>query len=375
MGNKIIWTKNNEYVGQSRIKSKIDEVNQFKSSYDITKESEREYERQKANNKTNVIRNAIESVYEKGATAVGGLTYNRAKDIIFDGGQIPGITGNLPDASILIPPRAVGPLEEMPLATMYSDSIMLQNIVSKTMIAAEHRLRANLAVKKTVEGIGPNKYYKESGQQYSPVEDSFDINEFTFAIKNTAMTGKAYPTGAYQGFPAFIKTFNESLGATWDSVHFINATEDKYIYQKGDRSFTLEFTLFSTFADEFEITEIRQTQSDRNRAMGIPDLETYPIFSAYELEYSLEFLNKLIRPKVENNIITEVPYCYLTMGNMFHNQKCIFDGVSLNYEMLWDLNLNSVGYLKPKIVEVTLTGKFLHENPSTDTRYYARGQL
>jgi len=375
---KIPWTKYNEYVGQSRLKSKIDEINKFESTYDITAESEREYERQRALNKSNAVKNAVEALYEKGATAVENFAFNSAKSVLFGGGQIPGITGSLPDASTLLPPRAVGPLEEMPYATLFTDSIMLQNVVSKTMIAAEHRLKAKLATHKTADGIAPNKWYKEPGLQ-SPA-DFFDINRFTFAIRNKAYTYTTVnpppgvyqdPNGIYQAFPAYIKTFNENLGATWDAVHFINATEDKYIYQKGDRSFTLEFILFATHASDLESSTIELEQSRTNNAMGIPDIKFYSLFSAYELEFALEFLNKLIRPKIVNDVITEVPFCELTLGNMFNKQKCIFDGVSLNYDLLWDLNMESPGYLKPKMVEVTLTGKFLHDNPSTDTRYYA----
>ena len=110
---------------------------------------------------------------------------------------------------------------------------------------------------------------------------------------------------------------------------------------------------------------------EKDELNDIPRLQSYDIVTYDDFQESLEFLNKLLRPRVEGGIITHTPYCYMTIGNHIENQLCIFEGLSLNYDpLIWDLHENSPAFAKPMMVLVTLTGKYLHTMPSTSHNFY-----
>ena len=357
-----LWNRLNEYVGQSRIPDMSDSIAKITSTYNIIAESEREYERQRKNNSTKAVKNAIESIYGRGLNLISDQSFESITNKDYP---------NVSTADLL-PPRAVGPLEEMPIGTLFQDSIMLENVVKQTQVKAEHKLQANLAMNRSVRRTLPNgelKIIKNKLNVGPMVFDYFDPDvDFTFKIKNMALENSKY--GHTKWFPAYIQNYNENIGASWDAIHFINATEDKYIYQKGDRSFTLEFILFVGAKDYIDLNGV-ELKIEKERIAGIPELKTYQIITSPEFIDHLEFLQKLTRPSLDNGVISEVPFCELTIGNLIVKQKCIFDSVAFNFDpLLWDLNIDSPNYLRPNMVVLSLTGKYLHDNPSVDTQFY-----
>jgi len=376
----------------AHINEAVNRINKITSNYDITKASELEYERQRQNNHTKLIENAVQSVVGRGMGLVGSLSYSSIGSDNFGLDNI-----NAPD---LIPPRAVGPLEEMPLNSMISDSIRLQNVLKNTQTKVEHELRVNVELnKRTTRKIAitgeertfgnsiPNVFTKanvinsnsESGtgaislrallsqkkvasrfiantdeekqfsneftkhNQYVFDSDYFDPNVFTFIIENMAMqNGK-------MNFPAHITSYNESTSANWDAMSFVNAVEDSYVYQRTEKSFTLEFTI-NIVGEEARAT----------------DTITIEKFKEY-----IQFLNAIVRPKLgDDQKIEAVPYCKITLGDYIVDQYGFIDSVNLNYDPnIWDY---TPGNQMPMFCNVSLTGKYLYGSPSVDTKFYGK---
>jgi len=351
------YNKLNEYNGQdSNFIEMVQNVNAFIDESKMRKQAEIERERQRSLNATNALKNAIESAYGRGSDAALATTYEKVKK-----------SQSFPEikATNLIPPRAVGPLEEIPASTLFQDSIMLKKVLANTQLKSEHTMRASLAMAKNLKPIARNREAFDAegnlingyakGSEHSP--GNYDNEKFAFKIHNTALGG--VDVGS-MGFPAYISNYSENNGASWDSLSFVNATEDSYVYQRGDRSFTLEFKMIIT------------NKNDLNAIMdpGIPEITTYYPMTRKTFWEKLQFLNTLTRPKIDSKtgVIREVPFCRMTIGNFIRSQRCIIDGVAFNYDpLIWDLEEDKIA---PTMVNITITGKYLHGVPNVDTQYY-----
>ena len=369
----------------------VKRVRKIRHSYDMAMASEREYERQRQNNHTKVIQNAIESVVGRGLGMIGNASFSSMRSDNFGLDNI-----GAPD---LIPPRPIGPLEEMPLSSVISDSIRLQNVLKNTQVAAEHRLRVktelNKRARRIVSATGEEVLFgntikntkteaniidsvknlnaletnareasmkkakrivAETGEerifsnQYNSAQHyTLEMNEpkFEFIIENLALPGDGK-----MRFPARISRYNESNGASWDGISYVNGIEDKYIYQRGDKSFDLEFSLFVA-KDESTEEDIFAQENLCRQAFGL----------------YLEFLNKINRPRLSsNNHIAAVPHCKLTLGQLIIAQLCIIESVNIAYNPdVWEY---TPGKQAPLFANISLTGKYIFGSPNVETKFY-----
>ncbi len=377
----------------SNFKSMSDKINKVHKSYDIVKASQIEYERQRQNNHTKLIQNAVESAVGRGLGLVGNLSFSSVRSDNFGLDNI--------SAQDLIPPRAIGPLEEIELNSVASDSIRLQNVLKNTQLKAEHRLRAKTELKKrarrVVAGTEDDKLFgvdipnvsrdfliidtsttsqslynsgnvakhamnkvaqranvvgdsaiKLISNQYSVDDqyvapyDSVSGDNFEFSIKNLGLDANSL-----RSFPATISTYNESVGASWDALGFVNAVEDSYVYQKTDKSFSLEFELFVSWDSE----------NLPNGASPVNEFNDY-----------IQFLNALTRPAIVDDRISAVPYCEITLGDWIVKQTAFIDSINLNYDPnIWNY---TPGLQQPLFCKVSLTGKYFYGSPSNTTKFY-----
>lgn len=190
------------------------------------------------------------------------------------------------------------------------------------------------------------------------LKSSGNTGVFLFKIRHLASEQEEF-------FPAFIQNISETITPTWNSVGFINRSEDLYVYEKASRSFALGFLLF---ADKHESEE--KDIPEKFTVYTTNGAATLDVIGKDALWRKIRFLQSLAYPTYsEDGTYKRAPFGRFWMGNLIQGVTFVMDGLTLNYEpLVWNLNSDEV---RPMIVNVTMTIKILHNSPpSSVTDFY-----
>lgn len=373
-----------------------------KSDYDMIKEAEVIYERMRTLNKTNLLQVDLKKSV---GNILGSLSFNN----VWSNPKDAAIESAIAEMRSSILSRGVGPLEEIPTADYIQDSIRAKNIIAHTQLKEEQKLVAKLTQMRgnSTTPLNPNRYpddeilgetrkmYPSSLTDVKPhilrhglrnkwkPELQYNaskarelrpiVENFTFAIENMAFSPskKVY-------FPAYIKNMNESMSSSWSDVSLINRSENIYIYQRGERSFNLEFVLFATTSEDIEYDESKPFPSTITISSGLEEQTEIGIMSKKMMWERVNFIHSLVRPSYRGNgTFNRSPYAKLYIGDLFNGFYCIIDSINLNYEpAFWDINANSSLGVRPMMVDVSIAGKIIHNtSPSIDTQFYGTPEV
>lgn len=202
-----------------------------------------------------------------------------------------------------------------------------------------------------------NRMAYTSSYRQEEAQSKLKKSTFDFRILNLA-------SGKEERFPAYIRNFNESVSSSWNSTALINHTENAYVYQNADRSFTLDFAVLATQEEDGTENKEEYTVYTTNGT------STLQVIGKKDMWRKMNFLHSLTRPAyTSNGLYDKSPFCKIWIADLIKGQHAIVDGVSINYDpLLWDLN---DGDIKPMIAIITLSGKLLHSvQPSVNHIYY-----
>jgi len=383
-----------------------------------------ERERLTALNKVDVIDMSIDQVINEGLTILGNLTLSSVVSPIKIGGfSLNNVVDSIKTSTLsiiqLFPDRGIGPIEELPFYQLENHP-RNQNLVTTTQTGLEHSIRArlhqaneNTYVKNAFE-YGDNLFNSLAGIKVSNIErtarDNIKRNLsskgaennivdkiypiFGISLQDKQPQNKWYPleglgaglgpsfspeelekktfnfkmynlaSNTAQSFPAYIRTFNESLDVTWDEIEFLNRSESIEIYQRASRSFTLEFWIFATIdslrssdyrianqGDPYPVSTIEAVTSN-----GIKIIE---LVDKAEMWNKINFLHSLTRPLYgDNNTYVKAPYFRLWIGDLIKGIYSNVSNINISYDpLVWDLNDDNH---RPMIAMITMAGKFFH---------------
>jgi hypothetical protein len=144
-------------------------------------------------------------------------------------------------------------------------------------------------------------------------------------------------------FKGTISGLSEQFSPSWESSRFIGSPFSLYTYQSIERTVQFSFKVFSLSAAEHKINWSKIS---------------YLASLCYPQEY-----------KGAAGAIT-APFLKFTMGDMYRNKECFIENMSYNIDdnYPWEIGLNGKdlqNYRLPKIVEVTITLKFIEAKSNT----------
>lgn len=408
----------------SRLRIMSDIIDTYNNSYDHITRAEIEYERLRTENKEALIRVNLEDQLSQ---AIGGLTIGG----VFESPGQAAIETALNTIRSTTLARAVGPIEELPF-TQLQDGIRREIILSDTQIEREQALLAKLSAGsgntlnpffdyemrqaaedaisgrkdrnradsemagdeyQIVEGIGVRQRKKDAmydvvdgvgvqeltnkwsrNSQYVKPELAYE--EFPFKIYNRA-------TGKSEIFPAYIESLNEDFSPQWNTLSFINRSEDIYVYQRATRSYNIGIILFS--ANDFSTTTAEEVSEEVLGYSVIPTdvpSSTIDVISKEDMWRKINFINQCVYPTYAygesgTQRLNKAPYLKLWLGNLYNGIDIIIESLNISYEpIVWNLNadIGSPIYgagIKPMIARIVLGGKILHGSaPDGETNFY-----
>lgn len=400
----------------SKIVSRLGSIAEYKSKYDILKASEMELDRQRT---------------LKNSSLFGISMKSTAKNILGDAFQssISNISPeNLKNSfknvgleSLIMYGRAVGPLEELPIADYIQDKsgIRAKSVLSNTQTKAEHKFLAKVYQQrswiKPDGGVSKNRYpineIAGAGVDLPSVSQDGNLyltsnSETTTKLKNQSLikissnkwnSKKEYPdmselvqnlenggkfdfwihnfaNGEVLSLPAHISDISENISTSWEPVSLINRSEDLYVYNRATRDYTINFYLFYTNNGDDLDTD---SYGPYVYIGSGPNKIEVGTISKTKMWNSINFLHTLTRPKYGNDgLFLAAPYCNLKVGDLF-NHTVIVDSVSISYnDLIWDINVSNgknTDGIKPMIASITLNGKILHGgSPSSNGKFYPK---
>ena len=144
-------------------------------------------------------------------------------------------------------------------------------------------------------------------------------------------------------FRGTITGLSEQFSPSWESSKFIGSPFNLYTYQSIERTVQFSFRIFSLSKDEHKINWSKIS---------------YLASLCYPQEY-----------KGAAGAIT-APFLKFTMGDLYRNRECFIENMSYNIDdnFPWEIGLNGKDlqkYRLPKIVEVTITLKFIEAKTNT----------
>jgi len=391
------------------------------------KAAEVHYERMRTLNNTTILQVDLQR-------SAGNILGSLSIDTIWNSPGDRAITAALAEARSSILSRAVGPLEGLPVGDYIQDSVRAKNVITHTMVGPEQRLISKLSQmqgnqwttirnyiestsatndktisnvirnKQIREGVNvyvdgndlkdnlfstkhgrvdtnslvnpaplgvsnkwlPEKYGAPYGNEYGIENISTDI--FPLLIKNLASSRTV-------GFPAYISNFNEADSASWTNISLINRSEDLYIYQRAERSFNLEFHIVATTDKVIFDAKTKEYNSKGYPIRSIlgPDGQTLvDVVNKKEMWSKINFLHQCTRPTYSDGKYDKAPYCRLWLGDLFTGIHMVIDSVNIGYDpMIWDININDFGGIRPMVAVITLSGKFIHNKaPHAHYEFY-----
>ncbi len=144
-------------------------------------------------------------------------------------------------------------------------------------------------------------------------------------------------------FRGAITSLSEQFSPSWESSRFIGSPFSLYTYQSIERTVQFSFRVFSLSAAEHKINWSKIS---------------YLASLCYPQEY-----------KGAAGAIT-APFLKFTMGDLYREKECFIENMSYNIDdnFPWEIGLESKdlqNYRLPKIVEVTITLKFIEAKSNT----------
>lgn len=144
-------------------------------------------------------------------------------------------------------------------------------------------------------------------------------------------------------FRGTISGLSEQFSPSWESSRFIGSPFNFYTYQSIERTVQFSFRVFSLSAAEHKINWSKIS---------------YLASLCYPQEY-----------KVGSGAVT-APFLKFTMGDLYRERECFIENMSYNIDdnYPWEIGLESKdlqNYRLPKIVEVTITLKFIEAKSNT----------
>lgn len=275
--------------------------------------------------------------------------------------------------------KAIGPLEELP-ANQYEGLTSAANTIRYTYKEADLAAFGREAISMMPPKLPPNtlnptvfanRYAPGSDTEYSLAKVIGSIPNkgvFTFKIQNLARD----PGNDIEWFPAYIEDFNESVSADWGEISFINRSEDMYVYQRASRDFNLEFVLFAEqYKRERTANATLTGDGDGSRFKFYMNNKTSTLeaITKEDLWRKINFLHSLMRPKYDKGRYAASPFARLWLGNLYTGIYAKIDELTINPSdpLLWDLEDENI---RPMIMKITLSGKFLHKKvPSASHEY------
>ena len=148
-----------------------------------------------------------------------------------------------------------------------------------------------------------------------------------------------------------------------------------YVYQRASRDFNLEFVLFSTqFERDTFIASGKSGDGDGSRFKFYVNNKTSTLdcITKEDMWRKINFLHSLMRPKYTNGRYAASPFIRLWLGGLYTGIYAKVDELSINPSdpLLWDLSDENI---RPMIMKITMSGKFLHKkvpSASADYDYY-----
>ena len=144
-------------------------------------------------------------------------------------------------------------------------------------------------------------------------------------------------------FRGTISGLSEQFSPSWESSRFIGSPFNFYTYQSIERTVQFSFKIFSLSAAEHKINWSKIS---------------YLASLCYPQEY-----------KGGSGAVT-APFLKFTMGDLYRERECFIENMSYNIDdnYPWEIGLESKdlqNYRLPKIVEVTITLKFIEAKSNT----------
>lgn len=417
----------------SRITAMASVIDDYHTDSNMVKIAEIQYEKLRQLNRTAVIQVDLKK-------SVGNIIKRLSIESIWKSPKDAVVSSAIQEARSTVLGRAVGPLEELPIGQYMEDSVRRIQVATHTQVGPEQRLIAKLVQMKgndwnTVKqygglatylteikdvqrdkallnknlkstgnsnkssiGInvlgqrlnipfGPqnnivsnddnmrNKWYPEGfGTQYGRDKAAEIANNGRFPFKLTNLA-----SGIEVSFPPSIANLNESMNAMWGTISLINRSEDLYVYERADRTFTFDFTLYAVTDEDSDKLSNQAIDYNKN---GYPyviihdesGVREVPVITKLEMWNKINFLHTLTRPLYSSTGRYEkAPYCKIYLGDLYKNRYCIFDNINVGYEpLIWDIGVDQYGgNIRPMIARITMNGKILGNTaPDVNSQFY-----
>ena len=144
-------------------------------------------------------------------------------------------------------------------------------------------------------------------------------------------------------FRGTITGLTETFSPSWDSQRFIGSPFNYYIYQSVERNVTFNFRVWSQNPEEH--------------------------IAAWD---KLGVLAKMVYPQgyPSNGAVTP-PLVSLTLGDLYKTKESFIESLSYTIDdnSPWEIGTDVSGYKAPKVIDVSITFKFLQSKNSTTTMY------
>jgi hypothetical protein len=148
-------------------------------------------------------------------------------------------------------------------------------------------------------------------------------------------------------FPAYIKSFNESIQVDWTPINFIGRSEPLVVYGSTRRQYSLDFMLFVDSGDT--------PNSPQISASPLYDEIKKSSLSLSSMYSLIEFLHACTRPRYNGTSFAASPILKLTLGDFIKDQTCIIDTLNVSYDpLIWDMQTS----VAPRFAHINMTGMF-----------------
>lgn len=289
-------------------------------------------------------------------------------------------------------PKAVGPIEDLPISQVASQNTELRFVKTKAELTAERDAALSRVPEENLSignldfdslSLLPGRLAPDSDRLqnrytrtrvYSSTEGRDAVNDFAgkvfpFKIQNTALVGQN--TNTSERFVAYINNLVESVSPTWAAKSYLGRAEDVQVYGGASRTLTFGFTLFATsdrMTDELELEQelpgyqIPTSNFQNNSIQTAEDVLMDNSIGKRDMWRKLNFLSSLAYPAYdEEGRYDKAPYGRFTLGNLYRDQLFVATSFSYSYEpLVWDIN--DPDNITPMVISVTLSMTLLGDS-------------